>query len=126
MAKPITEFSLPNGLTIVFIDHSRQYFGDIYRVKLEIVCRVPILEQYFTDPQEFIQAGAILGNTVVYRRMEEQMGVPSSDIEMVLQKLIKNFTDHSLIYFKTDTFPRKIILSEMSKINKRGRGQLSY
>ena len=121
MDNPVKKLSLPNGLTILFVDHSRQYFGDFYRVKLEIICRIPILESYFTDPEEFVQARAMVGEMVVYRRMEERMGVPSLEIETALQKLVKNFIDHSVSYFKADNFPRKIILSEMLKKIKRAR-----
>lgn len=126
MKNPINELSLPNGLTVSFIDHSRQYFGDFYQVKLEISCCVPIRDRYFTDPQEAVYARSILGDTVTYRRVEEQMGVPSLNVEMVLQKLIRNFIDHSLIYFKFDTFPRKMIMREMLKINKRERDPLFH
>ncbi len=119
MKKPLRELPLPNGLTITFFDHSRRYFGDFYMVKIEIICRVPILPSYFDDQTIFEEAWSLLNGEVIYKRVEEQMGVPSTEIDRVLDRLISNFTEHSLPYFSSAGFPGKIILAELNRIKKK-------
>ena len=91
MKKLIRELPLPNGLSVSFFDHSSQYFGDYYRVKLEIYCNMPVLPRFFVDPQDFVRARSLLGEEVIYSRFKERMGVPSHEIDSVLESLVANF-----------------------------------
>ena len=115
----IRELHLPNGLTVSFFDHTRQYFGDFHRVKMEITCKIPVLPDYFEDRMAFDEAGALLGDEVVYTRIQEQMGVPSTEIEKVLNRLVTNFMEHSLTYFASARFPGKAVLAELNKIKRK-------
>lgn len=122
MKNLISELPLPNGLTVSFFDLTRRYFGDFYLVKMEIQCKVPVLPGYFVDRSDFDEAKMLLGDQVVYERTEKQMGVPSTEIERVLQRLITNFMEHSLSYFAAARFPEKLVLAELHKsTNKRVR-----
>jgi hypothetical protein len=120
MKNLIRELSLPNGLTVSFYDCTRHYFGDFYLVKMEIQCKVPVIPGYFEDRDAFDEARMLLGDAVVYKRTEEQMGVPSTEIERVLQRFITNFMEHSLSYFAADRFPEKLVRAELYKCAKKG------
>jgi len=119
MKNLIREFPLPNGLTVSFFDLTRRYFGDFYIVKIEIRCNVPVLPEYFEDRSAFDEARMLLGDEVVYERTEKQMGVPSTEIERVLQRFINNFTEHSLSYFAAARFPEKLVHAELHKSMKK-------
>jgi hypothetical protein len=120
MADLLRSIPLPNGLTVRVVDHTRHYYGDFYLVRLEFSCTVSLLEAYFTDRQTFDQARTLLGEIVSYRRNVDQMGVPASAIEQVREKLIDNFIVHSLPYFATPDFPKKLVLGEMRKSLRKG------
>ncbi|MCM2357248.1 MAG: hypothetical protein NDI77_03810 [Geobacteraceae bacterium] len=111
----IRDIPLPNGLTISFSNQSRRYFGDYYHVKLEILCKVPVTAALFKEADEYAEARALLGDEVVYRRSVEQMGVPSTGIELVLERLMADFEKHSLPYFATPGFPQKLVSAELKK-----------
>lgn len=119
MDNPIRDIPLPTGLTVSFHDQTSRYFGDYYLVKLEIVCKVPVLAGYFTEQGEYDEAGSLLGDEVVYRRSMEQMGVPSTEIERVLNRLMADFEKNSLPYFAAPAFPGKVVCAELRKIRKK-------
>jgi hypothetical protein len=122
MNDPIRVLPLPNGLTVAFFDHSRRYFGDYYRVKLEVVCRIPLSAGNFASDEAYAEALGFYGNEVVYSRSEEQMGVPSADIKVTLERLIENFMEHSLPYVSSPRFPEKFVHAELKKkAGKRAR-----
>lgn len=115
MGTLITKISLENGLSIFIYDHTFRYYGDFYHVKMEIVCQVPLRQEFFANEGEHARARKILGESAVYRRFVEQMGVPSTGIERARELLTRNFTDHSLPYFSSANFPRKFVLSQYRK-----------
>ncbi|HLO26207.1 MAG TPA: hypothetical protein VK187_08830 [Geobacteraceae bacterium] len=119
MAQSIKEISLSNGLTVTFFNHTRQYFGDFHLVKMEIKCKVPVLSRYFADQEAWAEARSLLGEEIVYRRMAEQMGVPSIEICTVLDGLMVNFLENSLPYFSSALFPERMLLAEINKIKKK-------
>lgn len=118
MDNHIRDIPLPTGLTVSFYDQTRRYFGDYYLVKLEIVCKVPVLAGYFTEQGEYDEARSLLGAEVVYHRCVEQMGVPSTEIERVLNRLMAEFEKNSLPYFAAPAFPGKLLSAELRKIRK--------
>lgn len=115
----LLEISLPNGLVVRFVDHTRQYYGDYYLVKLEIICEAAVSSDYFGERAEFEEAMRLLGPKAVYRKELEQMGVPSTEIERVRERLIENFREHSLPYFERENFPSKLVLGEFEKLRKK-------
>lgn len=115
----IRDIPLPNGLTVSFSNQTRRYFGDYYLVMLEIVCRVPVIAEYFEEEGEFDEARSLLGDEVVYRRGVEQMGVPSTGIERVLDRLMADFEKHSLPYFAAPAFPQKLVTAELKKRKRK-------
>ena len=120
MTELLRSIPLANGLTVYVFDHTRHYYGDFYKVGLEFSCTVQLLDAYFTDRQAFDDARRILGDAVSYRRDVEQMGVPASEIEHVREKLINNFIGHSLPYFAAPEFPKKLVVGELKKSQRKG------
>lgn len=113
------ELTLANGLIITFTSQSHRYFGDYYRVKLGITSTVPVLAEYFVVPGEFTQARALLGAEVEYRREIEQMGVPSTEIERAVKRLIDDFVAHSVPYFSAPDFAGKMVAAEFRKAQRK-------
>ncbi len=122
MEKVVQEISLANGLTVRFLDQTYRYYGDFYRVVLEVTCDVPLKCDYFVDANEFESARKLVEEPLRYQRHLEKMGVPSTEISRVIDRLITNFSNHSLSYFSSPQFPRKMILAEMrKKLNSQKR-----
>ena len=126
MADLLQDIPLANGLTVCISDHTHRYYGDFYRVRVEFSCMTPLREVYFANEQTFGEARRLLGEVGTYRRLVEQMGVPSTEIERVREKLIQNFIDHSLPYFTADDFPEKLVRGEVRKISRKGARKAVY
>jgi hypothetical protein len=126
MENQIREISLPNGLTIVFHDLTRRYFGDYHHVRMEIVCKIPVLRELFDDQEQYDAARSLVGEEVVYRRIEGTMGVPSREIETALESLFVNFSENSLSYLSSAQFPLKMVHSELGKIKRKGRSPFTH
>ena len=124
MAQSIKEISLSNGLTVTFFNHTRQYFGDFHLVKMEIKCKVPVLSRYFADQEAWAEARSLLGEEIVYRRMAEQMGVPSIEICTVLDGLMVNFLENSLPYFSSALFLKECSLLKSIKSRRKRYGHV--
>jgi len=115
MNKAIREFSLPNGLSVSIYHHSHRYFGDYFRIRVEIICRIPLRTEFFTEDGALAQAIMMLGNEVVYTCIKEQMGVPSANLEKALEKLVASFSDNSLPYISSPQFPGNAVRAELKK-----------
>jgi len=118
----IRKFELSNGLTVIVNDATRRYYEDYHLVRLEFVCEALVLPEYFDNEDLFSDARALLGESVVYRRLVERMGVPYGEIEAAREGLINGFEESALHYFSSGGFPRKLVLSELSKA--RGKSGL--
>ena len=119
MTSMIREMTLENGLVVRFFDHTRHYYGDFYLVRVEIVCEVPLLTDFFDDKVDLEEARRLVGDPAVYRRDVEQMGVPSTAIATVTERLMGNFISHSLPYFFATDFPRRFLRAELERVRKK-------
>jgi hypothetical protein len=124
--EPIRILPLPNGLSISVFNNTRRYFGDYFRVNVEIVCRIPLLAEYFADGDEFAAACSKLGREVVYTRTEEQMGVPSAGVGKALDRLVENFIGHSFRYVSSSQFPRKVVHAKLKRATGENRRMLEF
>ncbi len=115
------KISLANGLTVCFYHHTHRYFGDYHRIRVEIICEVPVTEEYFETAAECAEARAVLGGPVVFRRNLEMMGIPGAEVERCLDNTIENFTKNSLSYLLSPSFPRKLVLAELAEAGEKGR-----
>ena len=126
MSDPFREILLPNSLKVRFFDTSHRYYGDFYLVKLDVTCEVPLEERLFGTPAEYAEARRLMGDTIEYRRSMEQMGVPSTEIHRVRERLIEHFSQHSLPYFTAPNFAARLVRAELAKIRRRSpRGSIS-
>lgn len=123
MGSLIREIPLQNGLTLRYYDQTRHYFGDFYLVKLELVCNIPLQLEYFETSSMFDEAKQLIGDSAVYRRAFEQMGVASTAIGAVSDRLIEHFTRNSLTYFSSCSFPVKFVNAELNKARKKLAGR---
>lgn len=111
----VRKFELSNGLTVFIYDATRRYYEDYHLVRLEIVCEARVLPEYFDNDELFAEARSLLGESAVYRRLVEKMGVPYGEIEAAREGLINGFEGSACNYFSTEGFPRKLVLSELAK-----------
>ena len=117
----VKEISLENGVNVCIYSYAHRYFGDYYRLKLEIVCEVPLLEEYFADRQAYAEANASLGPTVLSRRKVEQMGVPSAELDRTVESLVDHFSRHSLPYIASSSFPKKLVRTEIKGASRKAQ-----
>ncbi len=115
------EIPLENGLTVSFYHRSNRYFGDYHRLIVEIVCEVPLKEEYFANLAEFEEALTLLGETALFRRDVNLMGIPTADVEKSLEKVMDDFAHHSLSYLSSPSFPRKLVHAELVGARRKGR-----
>jgi hypothetical protein len=118
----IKHIDLPNGLRVSVYDTTRRYYEDYHLVRLEFICRVPLCGEYFDGVESFDEAKKLLGESAVYCRTCEKMGVPFADIESARESIIADFIKNALPYFTAESFPRKLVQSEYAKArDKTGR-----
>jgi len=99
---------LDNGLDILVRDMTRVYFGDYHRVRLAITCR----------PTGMMKLHGVLDSTdpvPEFHRVVEKMGVPSAEVEMVRESLVRDFLNNSLKYLSAADFPAKLAESAARK-----------
>ncbi|QXE92063.1 hypothetical protein [Geomonas subterranea] len=122
MQKLIREIPLSNGLTVRFFDATRRYFGDYHQVRIQICCEVPLSPGLFPDDESHEAARKLLGASVSYKKEIEHQGVASLSVDETVERVISDFAAHSLGYFNTPDFPRKLVQSELTRVRGRKTG----
>jgi hypothetical protein len=125
MNNVVREIPLPNGLVVRFADATRRYFGDYHQVRLEISCEVPVTLELFEDQATFDKARRVLGTSACYKKHVEHQGVPTLKVEETVQQVIQHFIDHSLGYFSSENFPRRLVHTELNRLSLRSRNFIS-
>jgi hypothetical protein len=121
MKNLIREIPLLNGLSVRFFDTTRRYFGDYHQVRVKISCEVPLTADLFDDAPAFEAAVKLLGASVCYQKDVEHQGVPTLGTAEAVEKVIRQFVEHSLGYFETEAFARKFVQSELNKVLGRAK-----
>jgi hypothetical protein len=121
MKNIVREIPLANGLTVRFTDATRRYFGDYHQVRVEVSCEVPLTVQLFDDPSAFEAALKLLGTRVRYLKQVEHQGVPTLATADTVQRVIQQFIDHSLSYFGSEAFPRRLVQSELNRVRAKSK-----
>lgn len=114
----IKEIILVNGLIVRFYDLTRRYYGDFYLVKLEIRCLVSLCREYFENAESFAEAIELMGETVLFRRIIEKMGVPAAEVGRAVDGLMANFEENSMAYLSAPSFPHKFVVSQLNKARR--------
>lgn len=112
---------LPNGLIFRFLDRTTHYYGGFFHVKVEVRCELPIRPEYFASAEQHDEAVAALGQTVMYTKLLERMGVAEPDIPAVSEQLMEQFIESSHAYLSSPTFPIGVVRTEMEKTKNKGR-----
>lgn len=121
MKNVVREIPLENGLTVRFGDATRRYFGDYHQVRVEVTCEVPLSAELFDDPASLEAARKLLGACVSYRKLVEHQGVPTLEVAVQVERVIQHFIDHTLGYFSSPEFPRRLVQSELNRLRTRSR-----
>lgn len=100
---------LINGLTVTIYDHTKVYFGDYHHVRVKIIC---FIDDVIADSSQ-LNFDSIDPRKIAYTRTLEKMGVPSIEIDMVINDLLKDFKVNSLPYLSSPDFPRKLAEKEL-------------
>jgi len=115
----IRTIPLDNGLKLNVYDRTKRYYEAFYLVKLEVICEVPLQMDFFAAESDFLEAKKLLGDTVVYRRTLEHMGVASTELDNSKKSLLRNFEQNAIPYFAVADFPQKIVVSEFIRARKK-------
>jgi hypothetical protein len=116
--KPYAEISLSGNHCVRIYDHSSVYFGDYFRVRLEVRCEI----QLPVKPENSGNGNCQPPEVAVYSRFLERMAVPSAEVEDVRLALIAEFRRNSLPYLVAPDFPEKLIarsLLQQTAVKKR-------
>lgn len=116
MKKMVREIPLSNGLTVRFFDATRRYFGDYHQVRVKISCEVPLTAELFDDDAAHRAAVKLLGARVQYLKEVEHQGVPTLATGDAVEKVIRQFVEHSQSYFESEAFPRRFVHSELNRV----------
>jgi hypothetical protein len=119
MKKLIHEIPLASGLIVRFFDATRRYFGDYHKVRVTISCDVPLVPALFEDENSYQAALKLLGPKVQYLKEIEHQGVATDATAQTVEKVISDFVDHSLSYFNSAAFPKKLVQSELNRRRTR-------
>jgi hypothetical protein len=117
----IREIPLSNGLTVRFFDATRRYFGDYHQVRIEISCEIPLTPDLFESAEAYEKGMKQLGGKVQYLKKIEQQGVATDAIAGVVENVIRQFMAHSLSYLEAESFPKKLVKSELDGLSKKRR-----
>lgn len=112
------EFRLPNGLAVIFEDHTRHYFGGYWHVRLLVRCKVPVVLSHFENQADAEDAKSLLGDQVEFARYLEKMAVPGDEKAAVMEGLVRRGVEHLLPFMGGDRFQGGFLRAELKKRKK--------
>ena len=115
----VRKIDLSNSLTVLVYDSTRRYYEDYHLVRLEMECEVVVNEDFFEGPELYAEARKVVGDSVVYLRTIEKMGVPFLEIEAAREDVISSFVSTAVPYLSHEDFPRKFVQSELQKSSEK-------
>ncbi len=113
MTEPLTSVELKHGIVVDFFDRSNRYFGDFYRVKIDVVARLPISDVQLPDELLTIAQGC--AGVAIYEHSLEQMGVTTAERAAVTQALIDNFIATVGSYLEKDNFVESLLRRQLKR-----------
>ena len=112
--------TLDNGLTLLFTDTTRRYYGNFFRVRIVVSCSIQLTELLCPSLEDFEQLRGFLGEAAPYERILEKMGVPEQEIGTVKDHLLAKFVETSVPYLADPAFPQRYI-GKLTADLKKGR-----
>ncbi|MDX9709644.1 MAG: hypothetical protein RBT64_08815 [Trichloromonas sp.] len=119
MATILRQEQFENGLRLEFVENSNRYFGDYYRLRIDVRCRVSIHAALFpeaADPDgESRRVRGLLGEELTWTRHLERMGVATADLPAVRAELLEAFATSTYSYLRSPEFPARLLAGELEK-----------
>lgn len=127
--QPLRRERLGNGLVLEFFDRSNRYFGDYYRVRIEVRTRIPIhadLVRHEVDAAGLLdRARKLFGEELVEVRHLERMGVAGAEVEAVHRELIEGFLRVGTIYLQRADYPQRLLHERLAASGRRSHSRLT-
>ena len=114
MAEPFKTVRLENDLTVEFFDSSNRYFGDFYRVCIEVKIAIPLHAMRLSQDQA--KAAAKLKSPLCFIRRLERMGVAGADVQAVKDLLIQSFLASCDSYLNAPDFAQRFLAKKLSEM----------
>lgn len=102
-------------------DQTSHYFGGYFHVKVKAGCDIPLILAYFEHAAEFSAAVEMLGMSVRFERVLEQMAVSENELEAVRSRLIESFTETTRSYLSSPDFAPRFVRNEYRMSLKSSR-----
>lgn len=119
MATTLRQEQFENGVRLEFKEDSNRYFGDYYRLRIEVRCRVVIDAVLFpetADPAgEARRVRGLLGEELTWTRHLERMGVATADLPVVRAELMDSFATSTYPYLRSPEFPARLLAGELER-----------
>lgn len=119
MATILRQEQFENGVHLEFVEDSNRYFGDYYRLCIEVRCRVAIAAALFPeviDPDgEACRIRGLLGEELIWTRHLERMGVATAELPVVRAELLDSFATSAYPYLRSPEFPHRLLAGELEK-----------
>jgi len=115
----ISIIQLKRSVYITLSDETSHYFGGYYHVKVLAYSDVPVLEPFFDNNEEFMDARTRLGEFVRFERLLEKMAVPENETESVRDQLVDAFKETTVVYLSTADFAERFVRAAYLKCLKK-------
>ena len=119
MATILRQEEFENGVRLEFVEDSNRYFGDYYRLRIEVRCRVAIAAALFPeviDPDgEARRIRGLLGEELIWTRHLERMGVATAELPVVRAELLESFATSTYPYLRSPEFPVRLLAGELER-----------
>lgn len=117
------QVALENGLEVRFLDCSNRYYGDYWRVKVEVRCSLELHPGLFAgeaDPQGACEAARrLLSERVEFSRSLEKMGVEGAALAAARSALVEGFIQSAFPYLRAASFPPRLVARELAQRRKK-------
>lgn len=70
---------------------------------------MPVLESFFDNSAEFMEARSMMGETVRFERILEKMAVPENERMSVRNQLIHAFNETTVVYLSAPDFASRFV-----------------
>lgn len=113
MNKSFKIFKLNNNVVFEFFDQSNRYFGDYHRVKIKAIVTIPFVLDSL--PEDLRKFAATYPECIKYEKSLRQMGVASSEVQMVTESLTEKFIESVSIYLEKKNFAENLLRKNMKE-----------
>lgn len=114
----LSTVELENGLKFEMFDRSNRYFGDYHRIKIDIECSIPLEARFFNDDdsnESLVRARKLYGDSLMFERSLERMGVAGADVEATKQEMVETFLSSSREYLQHPEFVMRYVARMLEK-----------